>query len=201
MTLPYSIQTHMTGIKLSKLRSVVDFFQQTCTTELTTGLPWTKKKNCTDTRTEPIKCTCCLAATWRVVVCCGQPTCFKRLPHLSKGVVRPRDQPLPSSCLPALLGWVWVGRHKARKGEEEVVTAASELFTIVHNQSGLFGLEWKLVTSYYVTPFTDLSLGLLAPKVNLNYDFIFKHLTISATWFIKTAQNRDRPDDLLGYVK
>ena len=46
---------------------------------------------------------------------------------------------LPASFTGLGLGWA----PQRRKGEEEVVTAASELFTIVHNKSEMFGLEIK----------------------------------------------------------
>jgi hypothetical protein len=45
---------------------------------------------------------------------------------------------LPASFTGLGLGWA----PQRRQGEEEVVTAASELFTIVH-KSGMFGLEIK----------------------------------------------------------
>jgi len=46
---------------------------------------------------------------------------------------------LPASSTGLGLGWA----PQRRKGEEEVVTAASEMFTIVDNKSGMFGLEIK----------------------------------------------------------
>lgn len=155
---------------------------------------WTKTKRCAVTRTESIKCTCCLAATWWVCSCCGQPTCSKRQPHLSKGIVRPRDQTLPSSCLPALLGWVWVGRHSAGKARKKLLLRLPKCLQSSTTSRGCLvwksrSLEWKPATSYSVPPFTDLFLGLSATKMYLKYDFSLKHLTKTATRFIYEVQN------------
>jgi len=112
---------------------------------------WSKRTmSRANVRTKSTKCTCPQLLD-EVFCVTANPPARKWLPHLSKAVVRPRDQPLPSSCLPAY----WVGSGLGATTQERLGRSSYCCFRNVYNrpqrvrdvwlenQGGFLRFEWS----------------------------------------------------------